>query len=118
MGARAVRRALRDKDACARGEGDRFLAVLPRTDRLRASVVMTRVHRAVNSLRMVTSSGVEIRLETTLCSACAPKDGISLDDLLGALRRELDRADARRIAPTEDLSPTERIRRAVPLISN
>ena len=117
--ARAVRNALRNKDACARWEEDRFLAVLPGIDRRRASVVIGRVQRAVNALKLVTSSGVEIDLGTTVGSACAPEDGVSLDDLIGAVRRELDQARSRRVRePGDDPGPLERIRRATPLIFN
>jgi len=115
--AQAVQKALRGRDKCARWEANRFLALLPGIDRVRAPLVIHRVQRAVSALTLVTSSGTEIHLGASVGCASRPEDGASLDELLSAVRRELERVHA--VLPEgTDAKPGERLRRAVPMISN
>ena len=115
--ARTIRRALRPVDICARWESDRFVAVLPDLDPGTARTVVSRIRRAVRSLSLVTHGGDELQIDVTVGSARSPEDGGTFDDLLLAAGRRLE-SEATPTENVEDESTAERLRRAVPLVSN
>ena len=116
--AHAVRGTLRSKDTCARWEKDRLLALLPGIDRSVARKVVARVQGAVSSLTLVTHNGQEVQLGVMVGSASSPDEGCTLPELMGTVRRDLERVRARLAPRTGRETPAERIRQAVPLVSN
>jgi diguanylate cyclase (GGDEF)-like protein len=113
--AHTVKSILRSGDTCVRGEGSRLMAVLPGLDPETSAHLVTRVRQAVESLTLVTHAGGEVQLGVSVGRAFMPEDGDSLDALVAAARRDIERGKA---APRGGLTAGERLSRAVPLVSN
>jgi diguanylate cyclase (GGDEF)-like protein/putative nucleotidyltransferase with HDIG domain len=93
---RHARSALRVADILFRYSSDEFVALLNDTSYDRADAVAVRIRNAFNDNPLVLQTAGEIRVGIEVTTACAPRDGSSLADLIAAarLRSAADRSES------------------------
>jgi len=94
---RILQREFRESDVISRFAGDEFVALLPRTNRQQAAVLVERIQRAVDNLCLEVRMGKQARAGISIGIACFPEDGTRVEELLQVADRNMyeDKAERR-----------------------
>jgi diguanylate cyclase (GGDEF)-like protein len=84
---RHARSALRITDILFRNAGDGFVAFLGATDGETADLVAARILETMAQHPLHINGGASVAVQMTVTTTCAPRDGISLNELLAAAKQ-------------------------------
>jgi diguanylate cyclase (GGDEF)-like protein/putative nucleotidyltransferase with HDIG domain len=90
-----ARRCLRVTDILFRNADDAFIAFLNDTDSSTANLVADRIRRRLVENPLFLEDGTAVAVEATVTCVCAPHDGSSVAELLGAARLRLPSTENR-----------------------
>lgn len=100
--AEVIKKQLRQMDVLARYAGDEFVAIMPMASNEVATMVAERIRSAVESHQFAIRTGKTMKVSVSVGIACFPDDGETVEGLLSAAGRNMQKEKhARRLGPAD-----------------